>query len=260
MKKYLFPLLTFCVVMLSLTITSAQQKPQFKVLAFYTTTVEMDHANFAKDALWFFKDAADRYNFTFDATTDWANMNDDVLSNYQVVVWLNNSPGGAQREAFQRFMEKGGAWLGCHVSGFNLPGANSWTWFNKFMGGAYFKSNNWPPLPAKVIVEDRTHPATKRLPATYISPSGEWYQWAPSPRLDPNIKVLASLAPENYPLGVKSFISGGDTPVIWTNTKYKMLYVNMGHSNKIFSNADQNNFWVDALIWLGGGVRKEPVK
>ncbi|MES3017814.1 MAG: ThuA domain-containing protein [Bacteroidota bacterium] len=243
-----------------MSVFAQEQKPQFKVVAFYTTNVEMDHANFANDALYFFKLIAGQQNFTFDATTDWSNMNDDFLSNYQIVIWLNNSPGGAdQQAAFQRYMDKGGAWFGCHVSAFNLA-SSRWKWFNAFLGGAMFKSNNWPPLPAKLIVDDQKHPVTKRLPATFESPSGEWYQWEPSPRLNPDVKVLVTLAPENYPLGIKSFISGGDTPVVWTNTKYKMLYMNMGHGNKIFSNRDQNNMITDAVIWLGGGVRKENVR
>lgn len=61
-----------------------------------------------------------------------------------------------------------------------------------------------------------------------------------------------SIAPESYPLGVKTVIEGGDTPVVWTNTKYKMLYMNMGHSNKIFSSDDQNKMITDAILWLGG--------
>lgn len=259
MKKYV-QLGFFILVLFAGYQHAVGQKPQFKAIAFYTTNVEMDHANFANDALYFFRLTAGQQNFTFDSTTDWTNMNDAFLSNYQIVIWLNNSPGNPdQQAAFQRYIDKGGAWLGCHVAGFNLKGSK-WPWFNTFLGGAMFKSNNWPPLPAKVIVEDQTHPVTKRLPAAYESPSGEWYHWEPSPRLNPDVKVLMSLAPENYPLGIKSFIIGGDTPVVWTNTKYKMLYMNMGHGNKIFSNRDQNNMITDAMIWLGGGIRKENVR
>ena len=232
--------------------TCVAQSPRFKVAAFYSTNGEMDHVNFAKDALYFFELISEQQQFTFDATRDWSNLNDNYLANYDVVIWLNDFPkDDEQRAAFERFINRGGAWYGCHVSAFNLPG-DQWKWFNSFLGGAYFKSNNWPPLPAKVVVEDRDHPVTKRLPATYISPTGEWYQWKPSPRENKDVKVLMSLAQENYPLGVRSIIEGGDTPVVWTNTKYKMLYMNMGHSNKILSNDDQNKMITDGLLWLAG--------
>jgi uncharacterized protein len=248
--------LTACFSLLAMQ-TAWAQKPRFKAAAFYSTTVEMDHVNFAKDALYFFGLTAEQQQFTFDATKDWSNLNDDYLANYDVIIWLNDFPkDDEQRAAFERFINRGGAWLGCHVSAFNLPDSK-WKWFNTFLGGAYFHSNNWPPLPAKVVVEDHNHPVTSRLPESYVSPTGEWYQWKPSPRENKDVKVLMSLAPENYPLGVKSFISGGDTPVVWTNTKYHMLYMNMGHSNKIFSNYDQNKMITDGILWLGGATRKE---
>ena len=240
--------------------TIKAQKPRFKVAAFYTTTGEMDHINFAKDALYFFGLIAEQQQFTFDATTDWSNLNDDYLANYSVIVWLNDSPKTEeQRAAFERYVNRGGAWYGCHVSGFNLPDSK-WKWFNTFMGGGYFQSNNWPPLPAKVLVDDRSHPVTQRLPETFTSPTGEWYHWQPSPRENKDVKVLLSLSQDNYPLGLKSQITDGDTPVVWTNTKYKMLYMNMGHSNKIFSNYDQNNMITDAVLWLAGVPRNETKK
>lgn len=262
MKIRSFLLLTsiLCWLQFQFVTDTYGQQPRFKVAAFYSTNGEMDHINFAKDALYFFDLIAGQQDFTFDATKDWTNLNDNYLANYDLVIWLNDFPqDDEQRAAFERFINHGGAWLGFHVSAFNLPDSK-WKWFNTFLGGAYFQSNNWPPLPAKVLVDDKNHPVTKRLPDAYISPTGEWYQWKPSPRENKDVKVLVSLAPENYPLGVKSLISGGDTPVVWTNTKYSMLYMNMGHSNKIFSHYDQNNMITDAVLWLGGVPGKEITK
>jgi type 1 glutamine amidotransferase len=236
------------------------QAPRFKVAGFYSTKGEMDHVDFARDALYFMDLIAGQQQFTFDATTDWTNLNDDYLANYDIVVWLNDFPqNDEQRQAFERFVNRGGAWFGCHVSAFNLPDSK-WKWFNEFLGGAYFHTNNWPPLPAKVVVEDRTHPVTRGLPATYASPTGEWYQWKPSPRENKDVKVLMSLSRENYPLGVKTVIKDGDTPVVWTNTKFKMIYMNMGHSNKIFSSYEQNSMVTNALLWLGGAEQLEVKK
>jgi len=30
-----------------------------------------------------------------------------------------------------------------------------------------------------------------------------------------------------------------------------MIYINMGHGDKIFTDERQNQFFVDALLWLG---------
>jgi type 1 glutamine amidotransferase len=103
-----------------------------------------------------------------------------------------------------------------------------------------------------MIVDDNTHPVTKRMPKTYVAPICEWYGWKPNPRDNKDVKVLVTLSPENYPLGKKDIITEGDIPVVWTNTKYKMLYMNMGHGDKNFDSDVQNMMFEDAIMWLGG--------
>ena len=39
---------------------------------------------------------------------------------------------------------------------------------------------------------------------------------------------------------------------MWTNTKYKTIYMNMGHGDKIFKSTEQNKLFENALLWLGG--------
>ncbi len=231
------------------------QKPKFRVIAFYTTTVEPDHVHFANDAIKFYSSLAAKRHFQFESTTDWENLNDDYLKNYQLVMWLNEFPHNeAERSAFERYMAHGGGWLGFHVAGYNDK-YTGWPWFVQFMGGAIFYTNNWPPLPAALIVDDNHHPVTHRLPTNYMAPSNEWYMWKPNPRLNPDVKVLVTLNPANYPLGKKDLLTEGDIPVVWTNTKYNMLYMNMGHGDKIFDSDLQNKMFEDAVMWLGSRSR-----
>lgn len=224
-----------------------------KVLVFFTLNTEADHVLFAVDALKFFAEQADRHAFRVDATSNWAELNDENLKQYQLVVWLNGTPPDPQRAVFQRYMENGGAWLGFHVSAYNDRNTR-WPWFKEFLGGGVFGVNNWPPLPAKLIVDDQQSPVTRGLPKTYLSPTNEWYSWRPSPRLDPNIRVLLTLDPAQYPLGIKGLITtkDPDVPVVWTNTKYKMLYLNMGHGDKVFASPMQNSLFENAILWLLG--------
>jgi uncharacterized protein len=243
-----------CTSLLSTALPSgsiAADKPSFRALAFYSTDVESDHVEFALQAIRFFTEAARRDHFEFQATDRWADTTTQNMSGYQVVLWLNDFPKTqVQRDSFQQYMSNGGAWLGFHVSAYNDSGTH-WPWFVDFLGGAVFDSNNWPPLPAQLIVDDRAHPVTKRLPASFTSPANEWYIWKPDPRLNKDVKVLVTLDPANYPLGFKDTLTGGDLPVVWTNTKYKMIYMNMGHGDKIFSDNIQNRLFEDALLWLG---------
>ena len=226
--------------------------PKPRVLLLYSLNVENDHVLFAVDALRFFADLAQKDGLTLEATTDWEAVNDTNLKSYQLVVWLNEFPHNqAEREAFERYMTNGGAWLGFHVSAYNDK-TTKWPWFMKFIGGGVFDANSWPPLPAKLIVDDPNSPVTRNLPASFLSPTNEWYRWKPSPRADSHIHVLLTLDPANYPLGIKGLLTSGDIPVVWTNTQYKMVYMNMGHGDKIFTSPVQNTLIQNAGEWLLG--------
>ena len=220
-----------------------------RVLAFWSANVEGDHVEFAREAVEFYRRAA-AGRYLFESTTNWDDLNAKRLDGVGVVLWLNDSPHSeSQRAAFQGYMEKGGGWIGFHGAAYN-DRSTRWPWFVQFLGGAVFYGNNWPPLPAWLKVEDPAHPVTRHLPQRFQSPDNEWYSWQPSPRDDHDVKVLLTLEPSNLPLGLKDTIAGGDVPVAWTNTKYRMIYFNMGHGDKILTDPRQNRMFEDALLWL----------
>ena len=232
----------------------AQPSPPPSVLVFFSLNVEADHVLFAADALKFFAEQADRHNFRVEATSNWADLNEENLKRYKLVVWLNSLPPAAQQQAFERYMENGGAWLGFHVAAYNDRNSR-WTWFRQFLGDAMFGVNAWPCLPARLIVDDPASPVTRGLPKTFVAPANEWYSWRPSPRLDPNVRVLLTLDSAQFPLGIKAIITAAkdpDVPVVWTNTKYRMLYSNMGHGEGIFGDPVQNTLFENAILWLMG--------
>ncbi len=207
--------------------------PRPKVLAFFTVGGELNHVLFAQQAMRALGAAAADGSYTFTASGDWDTLNDAMLADVRVVIWLNDMPHTpARRQAFERYMTRGGAWLGFHISGF---GTNACPWFTEFMGGGRFSASNWPALPARVNVDDVAHPIAKGVPASFVAPINEWYAWNPSPRRNPDIKVLLTLDASNFPLGVKNTLNGGDVPVAWINNKYRMVYLNFGHGDRIFS-------------------------
>jgi len=253
MKKYLYPLALLLSANIALAQAATQPPPPPKVLLFFSLNVEADHMLFATDAIKFIAEVGDRHDFRVEATTNWADLNGENLKQYRLIVWLNNLPPAAQQQAFQQYMEDGGAWLGFHYAGFNMSNSR-WTWFRQFIGGAY-GTNSWPPLPAKLVVDDPESPVTRGIPKTFAAPANEWYSWRPSPRLDKDFHVLLSLDTAQYPLGIKGLITAEkdpDVPVVWTNTKFKMLYANMGHGDKIFTNPMQNKLFENGILWLLG--------
>lgn len=254
------------------TLYSKTQKPDFKVIAFYTGKNDRAHISFVHEANTWFPTIADKYNFTYDTTTNWTNLNEEFLSNYQVVLFLDTRPEDpAQRQAFQQYMENGGGFIGFHFAGFALtPSAypQNWDWYhNQFLGSGSYASNTWRPTSAVLRVEDHAHPATKNLPKVFNSSPNEWYRWEKDLKANLDIEILLSIDPASFPLGTgpkpHEIWHSGYYPVVWANKKYKMLYVNIGHNdidyehgtNKelsfTFDNKTQNQLIIDALLWLG---------
>jgi len=257
--------------------TVAQKKPQFNVIAFYTERNDLAHISFVHEANKWFPKMATQHNFVYDSTNDWSKLNTEFLTQYQVVLFLDTRPDvPEQREAFKKYMDNGGAWMGFHFAGFALTPSEfpqNWDWYhNEFIGAGQYVSNTWRPTSAILRVEDSNHPAMKDLPTTFKSSPNEWYRWEKDLRNNPDIKILLSIDSTSFPLGTgpkqHEIWHSGYYPVAWTNKKYRMIYTNMGHNdidyeNKTnkelsfqFDNETQNKFILDALFWLGGRDNK----
>lgn len=269
-KTILFFLVSCCVNTAS---TAQNNQSKFKVIAFYTSREDLAHISFVHEANRWFPEMAAKYHFTYDSTKDWTNMNAKFLAGYQVVLFLDTRPEvPEQREAFKKYMENGGAWMGFHFAGFTLTPSEfpqNWDWYhNEFLAAGQFKSNTWRPVSAILRVEDRNHPVTKNLPETFKSAPSEWYRWDNDLKTNNNIKILLSIDSTSFPLGTgpkpDEIWHSGYYPVVWTNIKYRMMYLNMGHNDmdyenktnktlsSTFSSDMQNRLIINGLLWLGG--------
>jgi len=250
-------------------------EPTFRAMAFFTAKQDPAHISFVREAVRWFPAMAAQHHFRFDTTSDWRKLNADSLAAVDVVVFLDTRPEDpAQRAAFRAYMERGGAWMGFHFAAFALtPSAvpANWSWYHDtLLGAGQYRSNTWRPTSAVLRVEDRDHPATRGLPARFPSAPNEWYRWEKDLRQNPDIRVLLSIDSSSFPLGTgpkpSEIWHGGDYPVVWTNTKYRMLYFNMGHNDMDYehrvadttstlsytlTNAVQNRLIVEGLLWLG---------
>src|SRR6202158_5787001 len=173
-------------------------KPKFRVIAFFTAKEDQAHISFVHEAERWFPEMAAKYNFSFDTTSNWHNLNSEFLSKYQVVVFLDTRPEEpAQRAAFQAYMEHGGAWMGFHFAAFALtPSAYpaNWDWYhNTSLGSGSYVSNTSRPASAVLRVEDRKQPAARHLPGTFRSSPNEWYRWEKDLRQNPDIDILLSI-------------------------------------------------------------------
>ncbi|HEX3166069.1 MAG TPA: ThuA domain-containing protein, partial [Chitinophagaceae bacterium] len=125
----------------------AQTKPPlFKVIAFYTAKNDLAHISFVHEANKWFPQMAELYNFSFTSTNNWNDLNEEFLSHYQVVIFLDTRPERTtQRDAFKKYMDNGGAFIGFHFAGFALNNSafpQNWDWYhNTFIGAGQYKSN-----------------------------------------------------------------------------------------------------------------------
>ena len=228
----------------------AGNRPRFRALFIWDPSAEPAHVEFDRQALRFFHKLSYGEGFLYDTRTDCPD-HIDTLRQYDVVVMLNALPhGDRQRRAFELYMEEGGGWLGFHATGYNDRNTR-WPWLNAFLGCGPFLCNSWPPQPALVDVETaERHPITRSLPTQFVAPASEFYQFWPSPRANADVEVLVSISPKNYPLGIKDIVTHGDFPVVWTNKKYRMVYLNMGHGDEGFIDATQNLLFTNAFRWV----------
>ncbi|HTH46383.1 MAG TPA: ThuA domain-containing protein [Candidatus Limnocylindria bacterium] len=263
----------------SLPLLAGEPAAPFRVVAFYTGTSDLAHVSFIREAKeWFPKMAAENH-FTFESTTNWSQLNPEFLKTCQVVVFWDTRPEApAQRQAFQEYMERGGAWMGFHFAGFALTPSDfpqNWDWYHRtFLGVGEYVSNTWRPVSTVLRVEVADHPATRGLPATFKSAPSEWYRWQNNLRTNADFKVLLSVDPSSFPLGTgpkpHEIWHSGDYPIVWTNQKYRMIYFNFGHNDmdyehktnrqlsSSFSSEDQNRLVLNSLLWLGRGGPKAP--
>jgi hypothetical protein len=251
---------------------ASHHAPHFKVIAFYTARNDKAHISFVHEANKWFLKWGGIYNFSYDSTNNWNKLNAGFLSPYKVVIFLDTRPDSlAQRLAFQQYMEHGGGFIGFHFSGFALTPSDfpqNWDWYhNTFLGSGSYVSNTWRPVSAILRVEDKNHPATRGLPATFKSSPSEWYRWSNDLRKNPSIDILLSIDSSSFPLGTGpkpyEIWHSGYYPVVWTNKNFKMMYLNMGHNdidyeNKTnkelsftFGNQWQDKLVINTLLWLG---------
>ena len=272
-KKLSLFVIVACAINLGCWTLQAQDPAAaFKVIAFHTGKSDQAHISFVQEANRWFARMATQANFIYDSTTNWADLNNQVLAQYQVVLFLDTRPENPiQREAFRHYLEKGGGWMGFHFAGFALTPSEfpqNWDWYhNEFLGSGSYVGNTWRPTSAVLRVEDAEHPATRHLPRTFKSAPSEWYKWSNDLRTNANIKILLSIDPSSYPLGTgpkaHEIWHEGYYPVVWTNKRYRMIYFNMGHNDidyehktgkelsSTFENETQNRLVLDSLLWLG---------
>jgi type 1 glutamine amidotransferase len=186
-----------------------------------------------------------QHGFTVDATANPAVFTDAGLSRYATVVFLSTSgepvTSAAGRAAFQRFVERGGGFVGVHAAS---DGGWSWPWFGRLVG-AYFAGHPRPQL-ALVRVEDHHNPATAGLTDRYRL--DEWYDFRTDPRA--LVHVLVDVDGSSY----TGSAMGADHPLTWCHhfDGGRSFYTALGHSTASFSDPFVLRQLLGGIQWTAG--------
>jgi type 1 glutamine amidotransferase len=233
------------------SVWSAPQAPLFRAIVLYSTAV--DHVVMSTRAKALITQMGKDNNFSADFTSDTSSINEANLAKYQLFIELHFAPGLLnlqQRAAFQKFIGEGKGWVGIHGAGLIAPmflgaGVGYWQWFETFFGGVEYVNHPAYQM-GTLIVEDRTHPATKNLPAKFQM-RDEWYEFNKSPR--PSVRVLGKADESTYTQVKPST----DHPLVWTNenTPGRMIYIGVGHDSSACGNPNWVTLFHDAVMWAG---------
>lgn len=192
-------------------------------------------------------------NFEYTEIHNTDKINEEFLSQYQVIIQLDFPPYTWTKEAesaFVKYIEEGkGGWVGFHHATLlgEFDGYPMWQWFSDFMGGIRFKNYIAEKATATVYVEDKEHPVMKGVHDSFLIPNDEWYTFDKSPRQ--NVRVLAHVDESSYQ--PETDIKMGDHPAVWTNEKVKArnVYFLMGHENTLYASGDFKRMFANAILW-----------
>lgn len=169
------------------------------------------------------------------------------LARFEAVVFLNTSGDvldASQQAAFEAWVGAGGGFVGVHAA---TDTEYDWPFYGELVG-THFASH--PPIQAAtIVVEDRTHPATSHLDATWPR-TDEWYDFTSNPR--GNVHVLASLDGASYAGAATS----GDHPIAWCRTYAggRAFYTGGGHTEASYAEPAFRAHLLGAIRYAAGRV------
>jgi uncharacterized protein len=129
----------------------------------------------------------------------------------------------------------------------------SWPEFGAMIGGR-FDEHPWNIVEARVIVDDRSFPAMRHLPSSFVI-QDEHYQIKDFAR--GQMRILARLDPASLDLR-KPLVhrTDGDFPIAWAKEfgKGRVFYSTLGHDAETWDNPMVPTMYFEAMRWALGLV------
>ncbi len=220
----------------------------------FTKTNGFRHAETIVAANKLLENLATKNGWGYYQTENGATFSPALLAQFDSIVF-NNVSGDPftpeQRAAFKAHLEGGAGFVGIHGSGGDFSYA--WDWYVNDLIGAQFIGHIMSPQfqNAKVVFENRTHPAVKDLPDSLIR-KDEWYSFDKSVRTK-GYNILGTLDEKSY--SAKGMfgkdIAMGDHPVLWSHCigKGRAFFSAMGHLPEAYAEPHHQTLLNGAIKW-----------
>jgi cytochrome c len=208
--------------------TTSQPPTSPRILVF-TKTTGFRHASIPA-AVKAIRELGADAGLTVDATEDAGAFTDSNLRRYATVGFVLTTGdvlGPAQQAAFERYIRRGGGFVGVHSAS---DTEHDWPWYGRLVG-AYFRSH--PAIQtATVRIQASRDPSTSGLPKAW-SRTDEWYNFRRNPR--GSVRVLATLDESTYAPGPGAM--GADHPIAWAHAfdGGRAWYTAGGHTEESYS-------------------------
>ncbi|WP_043507043.1 ThuA domain-containing protein [Streptomyces glaucescens] len=165
-----------------------------------------------------------------------------ALDGWAAVVFLSTSgdvltPAG--RERLAGYVEAGGGFVGVHAAACTEYG---WPYYGELLGARF--DRHPAHQPGRAVVEDRTHPATRQLPAVWEF-TDEWYDFRTNPRGAARVLVCADES--SYEGGGM----GADHPLVWCRSQGagRVFYTALGHAAEAYGDPDFRQHLRGGIAW-----------
>ena len=194
--------------------------------------------------------------FAVDASEDPGVFTAANLKRYGALIFSNTHNEAfqtdAQREAFQNYIQQGGAFVGLHAA---TTTEREWPFFVSLIGGKFVRH---PVLQKFVVtVQDATHPSTRDLPASFEWEDECYFHDSLSPDLHPLLFTDSTKLNDPERGKYPSSLMGQSVPLAWTITTggRRVFYTALGHKKETYSNPLLVRHILGGVLWALGAAR-----
>lgn len=190
------------------------------------------------------KKLGQEHGFTVQATEDAGVFNDEDLSRFDEVVFLNTTGDVldlSQEAAFERFIRAGRGYVGVHAA---ADTEYDWAWYGGLVG-AYFESH--PAVQEAVVRAADESAGSTGAPAPWRR-TDEWYNYRSAP--DDDVDVLLWLDESTYEGGTM----GASHPIAWRHAYDggRAFYTGCGHTKESYSEEAFVAHLLEGIRWAAG--------